>query len=128
MDDATKQTKRISKPSTLTFHIAEIRRGNEERIWGAHVLGTQIALTGPTREGTRREAAAQLLEKIAAEVRQDRHKAAIIVSLTHGFLTRPKAGLNDEAKAQARALREMADSLEGKKHPPSNPSSSRVRI
>jgi hypothetical protein len=97
----------------LTFHICEFRRGNKQRVWTAHVLGVKIGATGSTKEGTRQEVAAQVLEKVAAEIRQDRHKAAVILSVTHGYNKGLKNGC-EEIKVQAQALREMADDLERK--------------
>jgi acyl-CoA reductase-like NAD-dependent aldehyde dehydrogenase len=67
---------------------------------------------GATKDGTRREAAAQLLEKIAAEIRADRHKAGLILSLTHSYLKNPLESDHQEIKVQAQALRELADDLE----------------
>lgn len=102
-----------AKPSSLSYEITEFRRGKGPRSWAAMTLGGKPYHIGPTADGTRREVAARILEKIAQELREDRHKPALLISITHSYLHDPlKRPERPEIVAQVRALHDLADELE----------------
>ena len=104
-----------TRPAVVTFDIHQFRRGRNRRTWAAYASppSPELCDIGEGIDSTRREVAAQILEKVASEIREGRHKASIIVSITHCYLHEPaKQPDHPEIAVQARALRELADGLE----------------
>ena len=99
-----------ARPEMLSFDIRQIRRGARLRKWMAFSSGDTYDI-GQSIDGTRREVAAKILEKIAKELRNGRHKPALIISITHAYLHNPLEG-NPEIEVQVKALRELANELE----------------
>jgi hypothetical protein len=81
-------------------------------MWAAHSSPPypKVYKIGQDIDSTRREVAAQILEEIAKDVRNGRHKPSLIISITHGYLRDPRDSVA-EIEIQERALRDFADTF-----------------
>src|SRR5260370_28394053 len=102
-----------AKPEMLSFDIRQFRRGSHRRQWAAFwYQAPDLYDIGQGIDGTRREVAAKILENIAKELRNGRHKTSLIISVTHTYLHDPLKKYPVEIEVQAKALRELAADLE----------------